>query len=101
MLPARFPNLIVNGTTGIAVGMATNMPPHNLAETIDAVIAMIDDPAIDVERLIAAHQGAGLPDRRRSSSAARGSASPTAPAAAASSCAAGRTSRSCAAARPR
>src|SRR5438309_5043047 len=43
VLPSRFPNLLVNGSTGIAVGMATNMPPHNLSETIDAVIAMIDD----------------------------------------------------------
>ncbi|HEY7398968.1 MAG TPA: DNA gyrase subunit A [Gaiellaceae bacterium] len=51
VLPSRFPNLLVNGSSGIAVGMATNMPPHNLGETIDAVVAMIDDPAIDVERL--------------------------------------------------
>ena len=64
VLPARFPNLLVNGTTGIAVGMATNMPPHNLGETVDAVVAMIDDPTIDVERLDAAHQGPRLPDRR-------------------------------------
>ena len=50
--------------TGIAVGMATNMPPHNLGETIDAIVAMIDDPTIDVERLTPARQGPGLPDRR-------------------------------------
>ncbi|MGZ4316938.1 MAG: DNA topoisomerase (ATP-hydrolyzing), partial [Gaiellaceae bacterium] len=51
VLPARFPNLLVNGSSGIAVGMATNIPPHNLGEVVDAIIAMIEDPAIDVERL--------------------------------------------------
>src|SRR2546426_4096599 len=51
VLPARFPNLLVNGSSGIAVGMATNIPPHNLAETIDAVVAMIDDPTIDADGL--------------------------------------------------
>jgi DNA gyrase subunit A len=45
-LPARFPNLLVNGSTGIAVGMATNIPPHNLGEIIDATIALIDDPSL-------------------------------------------------------
>src|ERR671921_638988 len=49
VLPARFPNLLVNGSSGIAVGMATNIPPHNLGEAIDAVIATIDDPDITVE----------------------------------------------------
>ena len=48
VLPARFPNLLVNGTTGIAVGMATNIPPHNLGEVIDGCIAYIDNPDIDV-----------------------------------------------------
>lgn len=52
VLPARFPNLLVNGTTGIAVGMATNMPPHNLREAINAVEAIMDDPDIDVVELI-------------------------------------------------
>src|SRR3954464_14773095 len=52
VLPARFPNLLVNGSSGIAVGMATNIPPHNLRETIDAVIAYIDDPEIDVPELM-------------------------------------------------
>ena len=47
VLPARFPNLLVNGSSGIAVGMATNIPPHNLSETIAATIAYIDDPDID------------------------------------------------------
>jgi len=51
VLPSRFPNLLVNGSSGIAVGMATNIPPHHLGETVDAVVAMIDDPEIDVERL--------------------------------------------------
>ena len=44
VLPARFPNLLVNGAGGIAVGMATNIPPHNLGEVIDACIALIDNP---------------------------------------------------------
>ena len=61
VLPARFPNLLVNGATGIAVGMATNIPPHNLSETIDAVIAMIDDADIDVERLSQHIKGPDFP----------------------------------------
>src|SRR5438874_2275029 len=51
VLPARYPNLLVNGSSGIAVGMATNIPAHNLSEVIDALVAMVDDPSIDVERL--------------------------------------------------
>jgi DNA gyrase subunit A len=51
VLPARFPNLLVNGAGGIAVGMATNIPPHNLGEIIDATVALIDDPALDIEAL--------------------------------------------------
>jgi DNA gyrase subunit A len=51
VLPARFPNLLVNGGTGIAVGMATNIPPHNLREVIDATVAFLDDPAITVDEL--------------------------------------------------
>jgi DNA gyrase subunit A len=51
VLPSRFPNLLVNGSAGIAVGMATNMPPHHLGEVIDGILALIDDPAADVERL--------------------------------------------------
>ena len=50
VLPARFPNLLVNGAGGIAVGMATNIPPHNLGEVIDAAIALIDNPAITHRR---------------------------------------------------
>ena len=52
VLPARFPNLLVNGADGIAVGMATNIPPHNLNEVIDGVIAIIDDSEVTVEQLI-------------------------------------------------
>src|SRR2546422_2269862 len=52
VVPARFPNLLVNGSTGIAVGMATNIPPHNLAEVIDAVIAAIEDPDITPAELM-------------------------------------------------
>ena len=52
VLPARFPHLLVNGAAGIAVGMATNIPPHNLGEVIDACIAYIDDPAISIEALM-------------------------------------------------
>src|SRR6059058_1132570 len=61
VLPARFPNLLVNGSAGIAVGMATNIPPHNLGETIDAIVAMIEDPAIDVEGLMAHVKGPDFP----------------------------------------
>jgi DNA gyrase subunit A len=51
VLPARFPNLLVNGAGGIAVGMATNIPPHNLGEVIDAALALIDNPELDIEAL--------------------------------------------------
>jgi DNA gyrase subunit A len=61
LLPARFPNLLVNGSTGIAVGMATNIPPHNLREVIDACIAMIDNPAIDVAGLMKYVHGPDFP----------------------------------------
>ena len=52
VLPAKIPNLLVNGAAGIAVGMATNMPPHNLTEVVDGCVAMIDDPNISVEGLM-------------------------------------------------
>ena len=52
VLPARYPNLLVNGANGIAVGMATNIPPHNLAEVIDGTIAMIDNPEITIDELM-------------------------------------------------
>ncbi|MDE3190430.1 MAG: DNA gyrase subunit A [Acidobacteriota bacterium] len=61
VLPSRFPNLLVNGSAGIAVGMATNMPPHHLGETIDAIVAMIDDPGIDVEGLMKHVKGPDFP----------------------------------------
>jgi DNA gyrase subunit A len=61
VLPARFPNLLVNGGSGIAVGMATNIPPHNLREVIGATIAYIDDPEIDVEGLMKYIKGPDFP----------------------------------------
>src|SRR5438477_2279190 len=61
VLPSRFPNLLVNGSAGIAVGMATNMPPHNLGETVAAIVAMIDDPATDVEKLMKHIKGPDFP----------------------------------------
>ena len=61
ILPARFPNLLVNGSAGIAVGMATNIPPHNLSETIDAVVALIDDPEIEVSGLMKHMKGPDFP----------------------------------------
>src|SRR5580704_14104139 len=61
VLPARFPNLLVNGSSGIAVGMATNIPPHNLREVIAATIAYIDDPAIEVEGLMRHIKGPDFP----------------------------------------
>ncbi|MET0511159.1 MAG: DNA gyrase subunit A [Thermoleophilaceae bacterium] len=61
VLPSRFPNLLVNGASGIAVGMATNIPPHNLREAIDATIAYIDDPQIDVTGLMKHIKGPDFP----------------------------------------
>jgi DNA gyrase subunit A len=61
VLPARFPNLLVNGAGGIAVGMATNIPPHNLGEVIDAVIALIDRPDMTIEELITIVPGPDFP----------------------------------------
>ena len=61
VLPSRFPNLLVNGSAGIAVGMATNIPPHNLTEVIDGIIAVIDDPMITVEELMTHIQGPDFP----------------------------------------
>ncbi|HEX5583442.1 DNA gyrase subunit A [Gaiella sp.] len=60
-LPSRFPNLLVNGSAGIAVGMATNMPPHRLAEIVDAIVGMIDDPETDVEKLMTHVKGPDFP----------------------------------------
>ena len=61
VLPARFPNLLVNGSSGIAVGMATNIPPHNLKETIDGIIAVIDDPEITIDELMEYIKGPDFP----------------------------------------
>jgi DNA gyrase subunit A len=61
VLPSRFPNLLVNGSSGIAVGMATNIPPHNLREITDAVVAYIDDPSITTEGLMAYVKGPDFP----------------------------------------
>ena len=61
VLPAQFPNLLVNGGGGIAVGMATNIPPHNLGEVIDATLAMIDEPGIDDEALLEIVPGPDFP----------------------------------------
>ncbi|MCK5243136.1 DNA gyrase subunit A [bacterium] len=55
LLPVRIPNLLVNGTTGIAVGMATNIPPHNLNEVVDAIVACVQNPDITIEQLIKKH----------------------------------------------
>ena len=61
VLPARFPNLLVNGSTGIAVGMATNIPPHNLSETISACLALIDHPEVSFDELIRLLPGPDFP----------------------------------------
>src|ERR671916_821425 len=61
VLPARFPNLLVNGSDGIAVGMATKIPPHNLGEVIDATIALIDDPELDEEEIAEHIKGPDFP----------------------------------------
>jgi len=61
VLPARFPNLLVNGSSGIAVGMATNVPPHNLGEVIDACLAYIEDPSINMEALTEIVPGPDFP----------------------------------------
>src|SRR5271154_5381276 len=61
VLPAKFPNLLVNGAGGIAVGMATNIPPHNLGEVIDACTALIDDPALSIDDLINIIPGPDFP----------------------------------------
>jgi DNA gyrase subunit A len=61
VLPAAYPNLLVNGSGGIAVGMATNMPPHNLAETIDATVALIEDPEISTRELTRLMPGPDFP----------------------------------------
>lgn len=61
VLPARLPNLLINGSTGIAVGMATNIPPHNLGEVVDATVALIDNPNISIDDLIQHLRGPDFP----------------------------------------
>lgn len=61
VLPSRFPNILVNGTTGIAVGMATNMPPHNLSEVVDGTVALIDNPDLTVIELMEYIKGPDFP----------------------------------------
>jgi len=61
VMPTRFPNLLVNGSAGIAVGMATNIPPHNLGEVVGALLALIDDPLIDIDGLMAHIPGPDFP----------------------------------------
>ena len=61
VLPTRVPNLLVNGSAGIAVGMATNIPPHNLGEVIDACVALLDDPSVDLLRLLEIMPGPDFP----------------------------------------
>jgi len=61
VLPSRFPNLLVNGSAGIAVGMATNMPPHRLSEVVDAILALIDEPELAVEGLLKHVKGPDFP----------------------------------------
>ncbi len=63
VLPARFPNLLVNGSTGIAVGMATNIPPHNLGEVIDGLLMLIERPEITIQELMQAIPGPDFPTR--------------------------------------
>ena len=82
VLPARFPNLLVNGGGGIAVGMATNIPPHNLGEVIDAVQHLLEQPRRDGHRPHAVREGPRLPVGRARSSAAAASTTPTRPVAA-------------------
>lgn len=61
VLPSRFPNLLVNGSSGIAVGMATNIPPHNLKEIIDGTVMLIDNPDVDIEELMTVIKGPDFP----------------------------------------
>ena len=87
VLPSRFPNLLVNGSSGIAVGMATNIPPHNLRETIAATVALIDDPSLYQRRPDALSSKGPTSPPAASSWAAPASARATRPAGAGWSCA--------------
>src|SRR5256885_2095492 len=61
VLPTRIPNLLVNGSAGIAVGMATNIPPHNLSEVVDALVMLVDDPGATIEQLMKVVTGPDFP----------------------------------------
>ena len=61
VLPSHYPNILVNGSTGIAVGMATNIPPHNMGEVLDGVCAMVDDPDISLDGLMQHIKGPDFP----------------------------------------
>ena len=61
MLPARVPNLLLNGGSGIAVGMATDIPPHNLREVVNACVALLDDPELSTRKIMAHIKGPDLP----------------------------------------
>lgn len=93
VLPAAFPNLLVNGGTGIAVGMATNIPPHNLSECIDGICAQIVDPDITLDGLMQFVKGPDFPTGCVIR-AARASSRISRPAKARCACAARRGSRS-------
>ena len=92
VMPARFPNLLANGSAGIAVGMATNIPPHNLREIIAGAIALIDNPEITTDELMEHVKGPDFPTGARDHGPGRASATPTRRAAGASACAPSRTS---------
>ena len=80
VLPSRFPNLLVNGSTGIAVGMATNIPPHNLTEVINACICVLDNPEATLSDLMEHVTGPDFPTKRHHHGPQRASAPPTPPA---------------------
>ena len=66
MLPSKIPNLLVNGSAGIAVGMATNIPPHNLGEVIDGCVMLIDNPEASLDELMTKIKGPDFPTARKS-----------------------------------
>ena len=93
VLPSRFPNLLVNGSQGIAVGMATNIPPHNLGEVIDATIHLIDHPDATPDDLMEFVKGPDFPTGALILGRSRSAWTPTGPGAARSGCARSRRSR--------
>ena len=93
VLPGKVPNLLINGAAGIAVGMATNIPPHNFSEIVAGLKLLLDNPAATVEEICEARHGPRLPDGRHHLRTGRASARPTRPAGARSCCAPARRSR--------